>query len=638
LRFWKGPAFKEVPVAVFKLLSPGKRAALNLFFDGALSYEVLVDGREAAAPAPLGLVTAGGDFSRDLVFKGESRSSLDSSYRIPAFKKAECTDRANCLALVFEKAGAELLVEARAYDDGAAIRLTLKGSGPVQVLREAAAFGLPRSAVDCYVQKHLWSYEDNYHPVTREELWQNVLALPLLARLEGGYWALYAEAGVYGGEYGGSVLRSCRENPALLGLARSPDQLGSVTGNLPFSTPWRAVIAGTLNDIVRSNLLENLNPPPIVQDPSFIKPGKLAWHWMVENDGAGDPKMMRDFVDYAAEMGFPYSLVDAGWPGHTDIPELVRYGREKNVGIWIWEHSSAVRDPAEAEEKFKLWASWGVAGLKIDFFESDSQERIAQYGMLARLGDTYRLMLNFHGCSKPGGTSRLWPHVLSYEGVMGAEYLQTFSTYLPGGPDAAHNCTLPFTRNAVGPMDYTPVIYRSFLTGTTDAHQTALTVVFTSYALHIAERPEIVRSHPCRPFLVQVPAVWDDTLLLEGMPASHVTMARRRGDEWYVAGICARRPRWAEFSFDFLDPRLSYGAELYADDISGDLPFDQALGALPEPDERIIAGLRASFSRSCAHQHDIHRVRTEQFSVKPGEEFRLPLSVNGGFALRVFPR
>jgi alpha-glucosidase len=624
-------------MAVFKLLSPGKRVAVNFFFDGALFYQVLVDGHEAAAPSPLGLVTGGGDFSRGLSFTGEARSRLDYGYRIPAFKKAECADLANCLVLGFEKGGAEILAEARVWDDGAAFRLTLKGSGPVQVTEELSAFTVPPSAGEIYAQKHLWSYEDQYHPVPREELPQNVFAFPLLVRLEGGYWALYAEAPVYGGDYGGAVLRSSRENPSRLGLARSPDQMGPVTGNLPFSTPWRALITGSLNDIVRSNLLENLNPPSIVRDPSYIRPGKLAWHWMVENDGAKDPKRMRDYVDYAAEMGFPYSLVDGGWPGNTDIPELIRYAKEKQVGIWIWEHSSALRDPAEAEEKLKLWASWGAAGIKIDFFESDCQERIAQYGMLAVLADKYRLMLNFHGCSKPTGTSRVWPHVLSYEGVMGGEYLQNFSTYLPGGPDAAHNCTLPFTRNAVGPMDYTPVIYRSYLTGTTDAHQTALTVVFTSYAMHIAERPEIVLAHPCRPFLAAVPSVWDDTILLEGAPASHVTMARRAGDEWYVAGICARRPRWAEFDFDFLDPRLSYGAELYADDISGDRPFDQALGALPDADEKICAELMASFSRKCAHQHDVHGIRTEKFSVKKGDRFRVPLSVNGGFALRLSP-
>ena len=157
-----------------------------------------------------------------------------------------------------------------------------------------------------------------------------------------------------------------------------------------------------------------------------------------------------------------------------------------------------MRSPEIAEEKFKLWSSWGVVGVKIDFFESDRAERVKQYDYLARIAAKYRLMVNFHGAMKPAGEIRTWPHVLTREGVLGGEYLQNFSNILPMGPDAAHNCTLPFTRNAMGPMDYTPVCYRAYLTGTTDAHQTALTVIFTSYILHIGERAETVLAHPAR--------------------------------------------------------------------------------------------------------------------------------------------
>ena len=135
--------------------------------------------------------------------------------------------------------------------------------------------------------------------------------------------------------------------------------------------------------------------------------------------------------------------------------------------------------------------------------------------MLARLAAKYRLMLNFHGCMKPSGTSRCWPHVMTYEAVMGGEYLQNFSTFLPGGPDAAHHCTLPFTRNVMGPMDFTPVTYDSYLTGTTDPHQTALTVIFTSYVLHVGEKAENVLKNPCRPFLEKVKTSWDETRLVD---------------------------------------------------------------------------------------------------------------------------
>jgi alpha-glucosidase len=341
-------------MAVFKLISPGKRVTVFLYFDapqGSLSYQILVDGHEAVARSPLGLITDSADFTCGLRLTAEKRSMVNYEYRIPAFKKEICKDHAHCLSLTFEKDGKELLAEARAYDDGGAVRLTLLGKGGVQVIKEVIGFGVPESAVDFYAQKLLFSYEDHYYPVPKQDLWQNPYAFPALVRLSGGYWSLYAEAPVYAGTYGGGNLQSSEENPSMLVVHKSLDKLSPVYGELPFSTPWRTAIAGSLHDIVASNLLENLNPPSIVKDDSYIKPGKLAWSWMVENHSAGDPQRMREYVDYAAAMGFEYSLVDGGWPGKTDIPELVKYAKEKNVGIWIWEHSAAVRDPGEAEEK-----------------------------------------------------------------------------------------------------------------------------------------------------------------------------------------------------------------------------------------------------------------------------------------------
>jgi alpha-glucosidase len=587
------------------------------------------------ARSPLGLVTGEEDFTNGLELRGEERSVIDETYRITAFKKSLCHDHAECLSLTLAKGGRVIKAEARAYDDGGAVRLTLEGSGTVRVKEEATGFAFPGSAIELYAQKYIFTYEDEYHPVPRGELWQNAWAFPALARLGGGYWAMYAEAPVYGQNWCGGNLSSTRANPEMLKVRRAPDQLDDISGELPFSTPWRVALTGSLADIVQSNLLENLNPPSIVEDESFIKPGKVAWHWEVENDTAKDPDRLRDWVDYAAAMGYEYCLADVGWPEHVDVPELVAYAAKQRVGIWIWKHSAELRGLEIAESQLKLFASWGVKGIKIDFFESDSQERIAQYAMLARLAAKYRLMLVFHGCSKPTGTSRVWPHVLSYEGVMGGEYLQGFSSITPGGPDAAHNCTLPFTRNAVGPMDYTPLIYSTYRTGTTDTHQTALTVIFLSYAMHLAEKPEIVLQHQCRGFLEKVPSAWDETIVLEAMPAAYVTIARRSGREWFVAGICARHPRNAIVKLDFLEEG-PYTAELWADDISGDRPFDQASGALPDADEKLCAEMMASRGRPSLHGHDPHAVRVSEETVRRGQELCIPLSANGGFAMRLY--
>jgi len=629
-------------MAIYILKSPEKRVTVTLFLEnGSLFYQIVKDGFEAVARSPLGLVTEKTDFSCGLKFKNEIRNYIDVTYKIPAFKKEECIDRANCIALTLEKNGEEIVAEARAYDDGGAVRLTLKGAGGVKITEEKTGFAVPAVSRGAYSQKFLFCYEDQYHPVEREDLWQNNWAFPMLVRIGEQSWALYAEAPIFGGTYCGGTLLSTPENPSVLVVQRASDQLSPIDGALPFSTPWRAVVAGDLNAIVSSNLLENLNPPSIVDDTEWIKAGRVAWSWMSEKGSDQCIKAQKRWVDYAQAMGYEYSCVDARWPGNVDIAELVEYAKPKNVGIWIWAHSEEMRDPAEAQEKMKLWSSWGVKGLKIDFFESDSQERIGQYKMLSELAAKYKLLLNYHGCTKPTGSSRVWPHVLNYEGVQGAEYLGGppggLSTFLPTGPDAAHHCTLPFTRNAVGPMDYTPVILASRRTGTTDAHQCALTVIFTGYAQHIAEHENVIQAHLFKPLLMAVPADWDETIVLEGMPGSFVTMARRKGDTWFVAGICARHPRNVKVKLDFLNSKPRYSAELYADDLSTSRVFDQAVGALPPPDEKLCADMMCQRVRKCIHQHDIHAVRVEKTEVKKGDYFEVPMSVNGGFTLHLSP-
>lgn len=621
----------------FIVQSPDRSVSLSFFLeDGRVSYSVTRDGVTMAGRAPIGIVTEACDFSSGFQIAGEERGQIDEEYVIPAFKKARCRNHANTLSLRLEKAGHFLTLEGRAFDEGAALRLILEGSGEVKVTGEATAFALPEEAGEIYGMKWIPSYEDHYHPIPREDLHQNAYVFPMLAHIRGAQWALYAEAAVFG-DYCGSNLCSTPEAPGMLRVMQAPDQLDPICSPLPLATPWRVVVAGDLNAIVNTNLLENLCPPSIVKNPSFIRPGRTAWSWMTEPASPKDPARQRDYVDYAEKMGFEYVLDDGGWPGNVDIPELVRYADSRGVRVWIWEHCQDMRDPAEAEAKMKLWKSWGVVGLKIDFFESDSQTRLKQYEMLAQLAADHELMLNFHGCMKPAGWSRTWPHVMSYEGVQGGEYLNNFSTWTPGGPNAAHHCTLPFTRNVMGPMDFTPTVYRSLLTGTTDTHQTALPFLFNSYVTHIGEGAEKVLENPCRPALEKLRTVWDETLLLEGYPANYVTMARRSGEDWFVAGICARRPRNSKIHLDFLG-NGEYRAELFADDLSDEHSYDAAVGAMLPLDRETVAELYAMRSLPAHHQHDLHLVRTERFTVTRTDTLTIPESVNGGYVLCLTPK
>lgn len=290
-----------------------------------------------------------------------------------------------------------------------------------------------------------------------------------------------------------------------------------------------------------------------------------------------------------------------------------------------------MRSPEIAEEKFKLWSSWGVVGVKIDFFESDRAERVKQYDYLARIAAKYRLMVNFHGAMKPAGEIRTWPHVLTREGVLGGEYLQNFSNILPMGPDAAHNCTLPFTRNAMGPMDYTPVCYRAYLTGhDRRAPDRADGDLHLLYSAHRRAGGDGARA-PGAAVPVQGAHRLGRDARAGGVPASFVTMARRKGEDWFAAGICARRPRNVRLELDFLEEGAAYTASLFADDLGDETPFDAAEGARP-------GGCRAlrkagRHARPAAlHAHDLHRMRVESFPVKKGDALDIPLAANGGFA------
>ena len=183
-------------------------------------------------------------------------------------------------------------------------------------------------------------------------------------------------------------------------------------------------------------------------------------------------------------------------------------------------------------------------------------------------------------------------------------------------------------------MDFTPVTYETYLTGTTDAHQTALSVIFTSYVLHVGGIAESVLENPCRPFLEKVKVVWDETRLLEGAPGNYVTMARRSSGDWFVGSICARRPRTVELTLDMLEENEVYQAELYADDLTDLLPYDVAESVMPSPTKELVDQvLHHTEMRTSLHNHNMHAVKVEKFTVKKGDLLKIAEHANGGFAL-----
>lgn len=534
-------------------------------------YRVTLGNTEVLGASPLGLTLKEQDFLHGLRFERASKTrKLDQTYEALHGKRSQCRVQANERTLVFRnQANSVLEVDMRASDDGVAFRYRLPETGKKTCTLEAEATGFalpldgrvwvaPSDKATMYAPGYETYYENEIAVGTASPLgvgW----SFPLLFRnKDASCWALITEANL-GTNFCGTRLAN---NPAhgvyRIGL---PDPLeGNGSGQiqpastLPWEMPWRVIVLGdSLGAMVESTLVEDLCAPSVVKDTRWIKPGRVAWSWWSDPPSTMDADKQKKFIDLAAEMGWEYYLVDANWTimERGNVHELIDYAKAKNVGILLWYNSGGPHNivtekprdcftyPSVRQFEFDLLRKWGVKGVKIDFFQSDKQDVINIYQGILKDAATYNLMLDFHGCTLPRGWSRTYPHLMSMEGIKGAEcYI-----FEPKHPKLApvQNTISPFTRNAVGPMDYTPVTFSNnkYPHLTTYAHELALAVLFESALLHFADKPEAYRALPAAPkdFLKQVPVAWDDTRFVAGYPGKFVVLARRKGDTWYLAGV-----------------------------------------------------------------------------------------------------
>jgi hypothetical protein len=359
------------------------------------------------------------------------------------------------------------------------------------------------------------------------------------------YFAAHLQPEATGGVY---KIRMPEEEEAFNKYPQIP------TITLPWNSPWRTVIIGeNLAQIVESDMVVKLNPASKIADESWIKPGRATWSWWSDWPSPKDFNKLKKFVDFAAEMGWEYSLVDANWDLMTggNIEELVKYASSKGVGILMWYNSGGIHnvvterprdimsDPVKRKEEFQKLHSWGVKGVKVDFFQSDKQEIIKQYHGILEDAAANQILVNFHGCTLPRGWNRTWPNMLTSEAVRGAESY-AFDVKYPENA-AVQNNIVPFTRNVVVSMDYTPVTFgnQKYPHITTFGHELALSVVFESGILHFADAVEPYKNLPEAPksFLKQIPTTWDASLLLDGYPGEKTIIARKANGKWYIGGI-----------------------------------------------------------------------------------------------------
>ncbi len=386
-----------------------------------------------------------------------------------------------------------------------------------------------------------------------EEGWNNRWGYPVLTEPHDGLFVLISEADI---ERGQSA--SCLYNDKEL-FKVVPADLTKGTGPAVSHTPWRVAIIGSLADVVESTLVTDVSHPSQIEDTSWIQPGVVSWIYWAYNHGSNDYAIIKKYVDMAATLHLPYVLIDAEWDQMSRLPsnegktieDAIAYAKEKGVRPMIWYNSSVgwvdgaptpkyrLNKPEDREKEFAWCERLGVAGVKIDFFSGDNQMNMDYCLDLLESAARHHLLVNFHGATIPRGWQRTWPNLMSTEGVYGAEWYNNVPTFTAKA--ASHNATLPFTRNVIGPMDYTPCAFSDSQHPhiTTHAHELALTVLFESGLQHLADKPESYLAQPqeVQDFLSRLPAVWDETRFVSGYPGESVVLARRSGSTWYIAGI-----------------------------------------------------------------------------------------------------
>jgi alpha-glucosidase len=305
--------------------------------------------------------------------------------------------------------------------------------------------------------------------------------------------------------------------------------------------------------LVNSDILTSLCPPPdkalfpqgLATD--WIEPGPAVWNYL--DGGEKTVEGAKEFCRLAGELGFKHNVIEGYWRRWSDeqLKDLVAYGRERGVAIWVWSSGKPLRDSEARRALFQRCRAVGVRGVKLDFFDHEAKEVIDFYQTLLRETAEAHLMVNFHGSNKPTGLVRTWPHELTREAVSGMEGLRNNPVKV------VHDVTLPFTRFLAGPADYTPVHFGRPGNTTTWAHEIATAAVFTSPLLTYAANPATLLKNPAADMIKSIPSVWDETIVLPPSEIGELAVyARRRGTTWFLAVLNGSSPRTIQVPLTFL--------------------------------------------------------------------------------------
>ena len=592
---------------VIELSSPNGKLNLSLQISDKIAYSIKVQDKVLLDNCLLQLQLRDQTLGENPKIVSQKRKTITETIKpVVPLKYSSINNQYNQLIINFK---GNYAVEFRAFDGGIAYRFISRMKDDIEVIGENFSISFPEN-YSAYTQQpngFKTSYEDPYTKV-ETNLWKQsdkMSTLPVLINTSTGYKILISETDLT--DYPGMFLKGSGENGMYAVFPKAPlkfgedgdrslkileeaDYIAKTRGDRTF--PWRYfIIAENDAKLVESTLPVQLAPASNIVDPSWIKPGQVSWEWWNDASPYGDDvnfvsgynlETYKYYIDFAAKQGIPYILMDEGWAKSTRDPytpnpkvnvhELIRYGKEKNVGVILWLTWLTVENNFDLFETFK---KWGVAGVKIDFMDRSDQWMVNYYERVAKEAAKNELLIDFHGSFKPSGLEQRYPNVLSYEGVRGMEQM--------GGATPNNSLLFPFIRNIAGPMDYTPgamismqpEVYSSRRPNSasigTRAYQLALYVVFESGIQMLADNPTMYyRNQDCTDFITKVPTTWDETKVLEAKVGEYIVVAKRKGEKWFIGAITNGKESERTFTLnmDFLKVGKTYDMISFEDGIN----------------------------------------------------------------------
>ena len=633
----------------YQVASPDGANVIKIDAGNRLLWSVTNKAQTVLAPSPISMQLTNGQMLGDKASVASAKTAkVATTFNAINYKKKVVQDNYNQLTL---NCKGDYGVIFRAYNDGVAYRFFTKKKGQIEVKAEDISFNFDNdyNVLLPYVrdlrgkEQYVQSFEALYTKQKLSQVYKDSLAfLPLLVDMGNGKKAVILDADLeeYPGMYlkGGTSGNSLKADFAPYALeekqggynklnmmvTKRADYIAKVEGTRSF--PWRAVIISNNDaELLNNDMVQKLASPSRISDLSWIKPGKVAWDWWndwnithVDFRAGINTPTYKYYIDFAAANKIEYVVLDEGWSNNIDLmqldprinlQELIDYGKQKGVDLFLWASWSAVAQ--KMEEAFAKYSAMGVKGFKIDFMDRDDQKLVSDLYKVTKRAADYKLMVDYHGMYKPTGIQRTYPNVLNFEGVKGLEN----NKWTPNDDVPLYDVTIPFIRMVAGPMDYTPGAMRNAtksyfrpnnslpMSQGTRCHQLAMYTIFEAPLQMLADNPTAYLKEPeSTEFIASVPTTFDETVAMSGKVGEHVAIARKKGDTWYVGAMTNWTARDIELDFSFLGAG-NYEAVVFKDGINAD--------------------------------RDATDYKKETIKITPGQRMTIHMAPGGGWAARI---